>query len=85
MSLIARIFRFVWAALWYTFALATVLVAAGFGLARLLLPMVGQYSTQVEREASEFAGQPIKVQSLIQKHHRDSSNNSSCKLEIIWC
>ena len=69
MSLFARIFRLVLAVLWYSFALTAVLAAAGFGLARLLLPMVSQYSVQVEQTASEYAGQPIKVQSLDAEWH----------------
>lgn len=69
MSFFARLFRLIWAVLWYSFALVTVLVAATFGLARLLLPMAEQYSTDVETQASAFVGQPVKVRSLDAEWH----------------
>ncbi|WP_455205404.1 YhdP family protein, partial [Kaarinaea lacus] len=54
---------------WYGFAAATVLVAAVFSLARLLLPMMEDYSVTVEEYFTQIVNQPIKIQSLDAEWH----------------
>jgi len=50
--------------LWYGFAGITVLAAVLLTLARLLLPLAEDYRAEAEATLSEYAGQPIRVDSL---------------------
>lgn len=54
---------------WYGFATATVVLAAGFGVARLLLPFANEYTETIEIEASATLGQPVKIKSLDAEWH----------------
>ena len=69
MNYFTQLFKYLWIILWYGFAFLSVFSAAAFGLLHLTLPLVGQYSTQVEKHASEFVGQAVKVQSLDAEWH----------------
>ena len=50
--------------LWYGFAGVAVLAAVVLTIARLLLPLAENYLAEAEQTLSEYAGQPIKVESL---------------------
>jgi len=50
--------------LWYGFAGVAVLAAVVLTIARLLLPLAENYLTEAEQTLSEYAGQPVKVESL---------------------
>jgi len=69
MKIFVKIFASTWATLWYTFAVATVLIAVAFSLLRLFLPLINQYSVTVESYVSDIVGQPIKIQSLDAEWH----------------
>ena len=69
MKISVKIFASVWATLWYSFALVTVLIAVAFSLLRLFLPLINQYSVTVESYISDIVGQPIKIQSLDAEWH----------------
>ena len=64
MKWLVYLFHIVWKTLWYGFAVAVVLTAALFSIARLLLPTLGDYSVSVENYFSQYVNQPIKIQSL---------------------
>ncbi|WP_455208198.1 YhdP family protein [Kaarinaea lacus] len=69
MSFLLKLFRGFWYLLWYLFAATVVLMAAIFGIARLLLPLVGDYNRDVENYATQLAGRPIKIMSLDAEWH----------------
>lgn len=64
MAFFKKIFRWLIALSWYTFAITVVLLAAGFGLARLMLPYASEYTADIEQQMSATLGQPVKVKSL---------------------
>jgi len=63
-SLFKRLYRWLIALVWYTFALTVVLTAAGFGVARLMLPYASEYTADIEKQMSASLGQPVKVSAL---------------------
>lgn len=69
MSFLIKMFRGIWYLIWYLFAATVVLMAAIFGIARLLLPLVGDYNRDVENYATQQAGRPIKIMSLDAEWH----------------
>ena len=69
MSWLVKLFRGIWYLIWYLFAATVVLMAAIFGIARLLLPLVGDYNQDVEHYATQLAGRPIKIMSLDAEWH----------------
>ena len=64
-----KLIRLLWLTLFYTVAVSCVLLAAVFGTLRLLLPMMGDYSAEVEKKATEYLGQPVKVRQLDAQWH----------------
>ena len=64
MSFFKRLYRWLIALLWYSFAASVVIIAAGFGIARLLLPYASDYTAEIEQQMSATLGQPVKVSSL---------------------
>ena len=64
-----KIYRYIWASVWYAFAVSVVLLAVIFGLARLLLPYASDYKADVTSTLSEYLGQPVKVGSLDTEWH----------------
>jgi len=69
MQFIQKIRRGIWYFVWYLFAAVIVLAAAVFGMARLLLPLVGDYNRNIEKMASEYLDQPVKIMSLEAEWH----------------
>lgn len=59
-SLLQRLRR----VLWFATAGTVILVAVALTLTRLLLPNLQSYRTDVERKASEFIGQPVRIGTL---------------------
>ena len=64
-----KIYRYVWASVWYTFAVSIVFMAIIFGIARMLLPNAGDYKSDVTSTLSDYLGQPVKVGSLDAEWH----------------
>jgi len=64
-----KIYRYIWASVWYAFAVSVVLLAVIFGLARLLLPYASDYKADVTSTLSVYLGQPVKVGSLDTEWH----------------
>jgi len=69
MRLLLTITRFCWFSIWYGVAAFVVLVAAVFGITRLLLPLVGEYNVEIEKQATAYLGRPIKIMSLDAEWH----------------
>lgn len=65
----SRVLHYCWLTLWYSFATLTVLVAAAFSIARILLPQIEQYNVHIEQFATDIIGQPVKIQSLNAEWH----------------
>ena len=64
-----KLLRLCWYSIWYLFAALVVLVAAVFGVTRLLLPLVGEYNLEIEKQATAYLGRPIKIMSLDAEWH----------------
>ncbi len=64
-----KIYRYLWASVWYTFAVFVVLLAIIFGMARLLLPYASDYKEDVIATLSEYLGQPVRIGSLDAEWH----------------
>ncbi|WP_455220451.1 YhdP family protein [Kaarinaea lacus] len=69
MNFLIKLFRGIWYFIWYLFAATVVLMAAIFGIARLLLPLAGDYNQDIENFATQLAGRPIKIMSLDAEWH----------------
>ncbi|NOX76811.1 MAG: hypothetical protein GXP17_09445 [Gammaproteobacteria bacterium] len=54
---------------WYAFVAVVVVLAVGFGLARLSLPFADQYNAEVGAELSGYIGQPVLIRSLDAEWH----------------
>ncbi|HEY5604536.1 MAG TPA: YhdP family protein [Gammaproteobacteria bacterium] len=69
MSLLIKLFHGFWYVVWYLFAAFVVLLAAIFAIARLLLPLAGDYNQDVESYAAQLIGRPVKIMSLDAEWH----------------
>jgi len=69
MIFLLKFLRLLWFSIWYVFAVFVVLVAAVFGIVRLLLPLVGEYNLEIEKQATAYVGRPIKIMSLDAEWH----------------
>jgi len=69
MNFLIKLLRGFWYLIWYLFAATVVLMAAVFGIARLLLPLAGDYNQDIENYATQLAGRPIKIMSLDAEWH----------------
>ena len=67
--ILKKLFRGLWYFVWYSFAASLVLIAAAFGLVRLLLPLIDDYNQDIEKYAESYAGRPIKIKSLDAEWH----------------
>lgn len=68
-SLVTKIYRYLWVSTWYAFAAVMVLLATGFAVARLLLPLAGQYNTEISEHFSQYLDQPVTVRALDAEWH----------------
>lgn len=59
-----RFFHILWKAFWTGFAALIIGLAILLSLARLLLPLAGGYTGEVEAWAGEVLGQPVQIESL---------------------
>jgi len=66
---IRKITRILWYVVWYSVAAFIILLAAVFGMLRLLLPLVGDYNQDIEKYAQNLVGRPIKIMSLDAEWH----------------
>lgn len=64
-----KLSRWFWYLLWYSLAISIILVAAVFGVVRLMLPLIGDYNQDIEQYAEQYAGRPIKIMSLDAEWH----------------
>ncbi|MGD8566555.1 MAG: YhdP family protein [Gammaproteobacteria bacterium] len=69
MNFIRKWFRRIWYLVWYLFAALVVFLAAVFGLARLLLPMIDDYNQDIEHYAARLIDRPVKIMSLDAEWH----------------
>lgn len=69
MNFIRKWFRRLWYLVWYLFAALVVFLAAVFGLARLLLPMIDDYNQDIENYAAQLIDRPVKIMSLDAEWH----------------
>jgi len=64
-----KIYRYVWASVWYAFAVSIVFMAIIFAIARALLPNASDYKSDVTSTLSDYLGQPVMVGSLDAEWH----------------
>jgi uncharacterized protein (TIGR02099 family) len=64
-----RILHYCWLSIWYTFAIFMVLLATLYSIARISLPQIGQYNSEIESYVTGLLEQPVKIQSLDAEWH----------------